>query len=120
VVKRYVSEGEVVRPGQFIYAIYDPKDLYVLVLLEETKLGGVREGNQVWIRIDAYPEEGFEGVVEEIGRAAAAKFALIPRDVTAGEFTKVAQRIPVKVKIVKGKVDLLRVGMGGEVAIEKR
>ncbi len=120
VVKRYVSRGEVVRPGQFVYALYDPRDIYVLVLLEETKLKGVKEGNRAMIRIDAYPEEKFEGVVEEIGRAAAAKFALIPRDVTAGEFTKVAQRIPLKVKIVKGRRELLRVGMGGEVAIEKR
>ncbi len=119
VVKRYVSEGEVVRQGQFVYAVYDPKDLYVLVLLEETKLRGVKKGNRVLIKIDAYPGERFEGVVEEIGRAAAAKFALIPRDVTAGEFTKVAQRIPVKVRIVKGKKELLRIGMGGEVAIEK-
>ncbi len=120
VVKRYVSRGEVVRAGQFIYAMYDPEDLYILVLLEETKLKGVEVGNRVLITIDAFPEERFEGVVEEIGRAAAAKFALIPRDVTAGEFTKVAQRIPVKVKIVKGRRDILRVGMGGEVAIEKR
>ena len=119
VVKRYVSEGEVVRQGQFVYAVYDPKDLYILVLLEETKLKGVKEGSRVLIKIDAFPDERFEGVVEEIGRATAAKFALIPRDVTAGEFTKVAQRIPVRVRIVKGRKELLRVGMGGEVAIEK-
>ena len=120
VVKRYVSVGEVVRPGQFVYAVYDPEDIYILVLLEETKLRGVEKGNKVVVKVDAYPDEKFEGVVEEIGRATAAKFALIPRDVTAGEFTKVAQRIPVKVRILKGRKELLRIGMGGEVAIEKR
>ncbi len=119
VVKKYVSEGEVVGQGQFVYAVYDPRDIYILVLLEETKLKGVKEGNRVLIKIDAFPDERFEGVVEEIGRATASKFALIPRDITAGEFTKVAQRIPVKVRIVKGRKELLRVGMGGEVAIEK-
>lgn len=119
VAKRFVSEGEVVRAGQFVYAVYDPRDVYVLVLLEETKLEGVREGSRVKIEIDAFPGEEFEGVVETISRATASKFALIPRDITAGEFTKVAQRIPLKVRITKGRVELLRVGMGGEVAIEK-
>ncbi len=119
VVKRYVSTGEVVRQGQSVYAIYDPKDIYILVLLEETKLEGVKEGNRVLINIDAYPGERFEGIVKSINRATAAKFALIPRDVTAGEFTKVAQRIPVKVEITRGRKELLRIGMGGEVAIEK-
>lgn len=120
VAKRYVSVGDVVRAGQFIYTIYDPEDLYVLVLLEETKLEGVREGNRAIVKIDAFPKEEFVGVVEEIGKATAAKFALIPRDITAGEFTKVAQRIPIKIRILEGKKELLRVGMGGEVAIEKK
>lgn len=119
VVKRYVSVGEVVRQGQAVYAVYDPRDVYILVLLEETKLEGVKEGNRAYIEIDAYPDEKFEGVVKEINRATAAKFALIPRDVTAGEFTKVAQRIPVKIEITRGDKSLLRIGMGGEVAIEK-
>ena len=119
VVKRFVSEGETVRQGQAIYALYDPEDVYILVLLEETKLEGIRVGSKAYIKIDAFPNVKFEGVVKEIGRAAAAKFALIPRDVTAGEFTKVAQRIPVKIELTKGDKRLLRVGMGGEVAIEK-
>lgn len=120
VVKRYVSIGEVVRPGQYIYAVYDPRDLYILVLLEETKLKGVKVGNRVLIEIDAFPDVEFEGVVKEIGRAVASKFALIPRDITAGEFTKVVQRVPIKVEITKGPKDILRVGMGGSVAIERR
>jgi len=120
ILKKYVSVGEVVRQGQFIYALYNPEDIYILVLLEETKIEGIERGNRVLIDIDAFPGVKFEGVVEEIGRATAAKFALIPRDVTAGEFTKVVQRIPVRVRITKGNPEILRVGMGGEVAIEKR
>ncbi len=120
VVKRYVDVGENVRQGQYVYAIYDPSSIYILALLEETKLRGVKEGNRVLIEIDAYPGLKYEGVVKEIGRSTASKFAIIPRDITAGEFTKVAQRIPVKIEITKGDLSLLRVGMGGEVAIEKR
>ena len=120
VVKRYVDIGEVVRQGQYIYAVYDPESLYILALLEENKLQGVEVGNRVKIEIDAFPDIEYEGVVREIGRSTAAKFAIIPRDVTAGEFTKVAQRIPVKIDITKGNTSILRVGMGGEVAIEKK
>ncbi len=119
VVKRYVDVGENVRQGQYVYAIYDPDSLYILALLEETKLRGVKEGSRVIIEIDAYPDLEYEGVVKEIGRSTASKFAIIPRDITAGEFTKVAQRIPVKIEITKGDLSLLRVGMSGEVAIKK-
>ncbi len=119
VVKRFVKEGEVVRQGQYIYSLLNPDDLYILVLLEETKLEGVRVGSKVEIKVDALPGEKFSGRVSVINMATASKFALIPRDITAGEFTKVAQRIPVKVEITEGKKELLRVGLGAEVAIEK-
>ncbi len=120
IAKKFKSVGEIVSSGIPVYAVYPLNDVYIKVLLEETKLKGVKIGNKAVIHIDAYPDEYFEGVIYEISPAAAAKFALVPRDVTAGEFTKVAQRIPVKIKITKGKIELLKVGMGGEVEIEKK
>jgi membrane fusion protein (multidrug efflux system) len=91
----------------------------VEVLLEESKLKGVQKGCKAYVRLDAYPNKVFEGVVEEISPASAATFALVPRDVSAGEFTKVVQRIPVKIRLTKGDMSLLRVGMGGEVEIRR-
>ncbi len=120
VAKRFHVTGDVVGPGEPVYALVDPKSLYVLVLLEETKLKGVQVGSPAKIKIDAYPDEEFEGEVEEILPATAAKFALVPRDVSAGEFTKVAQRVPIKIRLTKGPVELLRVGLGGEVEIRRR
>ena len=119
VAKRFISRGDVVRAGQPAYALVNPKSLYIEVLLEETKLRGVKVGNKAYVRLDAYPDVVFEGVVEEISPASAATFALVPRDVSAGEFTKVVQRIPVKIRITKGDLRLLRVGMGGEVEIRR-
>ncbi len=119
IVKKFVSLGDVVKPGQPIYAEYNPNSVYILDIIDETKLHGVRKGCKVSIHIDALPNERYEGVVSEILRASAAKFALIPRDITAGEFTKVAQRIPVKIKITKGNMNLLRVGYSGEVDIDR-
>ncbi|AAC07129.1 EmrA/EmrK family multidrug efflux transporter periplasmic adaptor subunit [Aquifex aeolicus] len=119
VAKRFISRGDVVRAGQPAFALVNPESFYVEVLLEETKLKGVKVGNKAYVRLDAYPDILFEGVVEEISPASAATFALVPRDVSAGEFTKVVQRIPVKIKITKGDLSLLRVGMGGEVEIRR-
>ncbi|WP_457638770.1 HlyD family secretion protein [Persephonella sp.] len=119
IAKKFVSVGEVVPSGRPVYSVIPDNSLYILVLLEETKLKGVKVGNPVKIHIDAYPDEEYRGVVSEINPATAAKFALVPRDVTAGEFTKVAQRIPVKVKITEGNTSLLKVGLGGEVEIKK-
>ncbi|GAB6066158.1 EmrA/EmrK family multidrug efflux transporter periplasmic adaptor subunit [Aquifex pyrophilus] len=119
VAKRFISEGDTVRAGQPAFALIDPRSFYIEVLLEETKLEGVKKGSKAYVRLDAYPDKVFEGVVEEISPASAATFALVPRDVSAGEFTKVVQRIPVKIRITKGDIRLLRVGMGGEVEIRR-
>jgi Multidrug resistance efflux pump len=120
IAKKYVSIGDIVKAGQPVYAIVKENSFYIKVLLEETKLSGVKVGNKAYIKLDAYPDKTFEGVVESIDIASAAKFALVPRDISAGEFTKLAQRIPVKIRITKGDMGLLRVGLGGEVEIEKK
>ena len=113
IVKRFFNEGEFVAPGQYVYAIYDPNTAYI-------QLEGVKVGSRVRIKIDAYPDKEYEGVVKEIMKATASKFAVIPRDITAGEFTKVSQRIPVKVEITKGDKSVLKLGMSAEVIIEKK
>ncbi len=119
IAKRFVYVGSVIKSGMPVYSIIPENSLYINVLLEETKLEGVKVGAPVKIKIDAFPDKKFEGVVEKIEPASAAKFALVPRDISAGEFTKVAQRIPVRIKITKGDISILRVGLGGEVEIKR-
>ncbi len=117
--KKFVSVGDSVKAGMPVYSIIKKDSFYINVLLEENKLEGIKVGSKAKIKLDAYPDEEFEGVVETINYATAAKYALVPRDISAGEFTKVVQRIPVKIKITKGKKELLRVGLGGEVEIKR-
>jgi membrane fusion protein (multidrug efflux system) len=119
IAKRFVYVGSVIKSGMPVYSIIPENSLYINVLLEETKLEGVKVGAPARIKIDAYPDRIYEGIVEKIEPASAAKFALVPRDISAGEFTKVAQRIPVRIKITKGDLSILRVGMGGEVEIKR-
>lgn len=120
IAKKYVSTGDIVSPVSAVYAVLDPKDLYVVALLEENKLNGVTPGDLVTIRIDAYPNQKYKGVVSQVLPASAATFALAPRDISAGEFTKVAQRIPVRIDITSGDTRLLQVGLSGEVDIRRK
>jgi membrane fusion protein (multidrug efflux system) len=117
--KKFVDEGMLIKSGIPVFSIVDNKNLYIYALLEETKFKGVQEGNPVNIKIDAYPKESYSGKVEKIYPASAATYALIPRDISAGEFTKVAQRIPIRIKITDGDLTKLRVGMGGEIEIKR-
>jgi len=119
VTKKYLFEGDFVSPGIPVLALYDPEKIYVIANLEETRFEGVDVGDSVDIKVDAYPGKVFKGKVKKIIRASAAKFALIPRDVTAGEFTKVVQRIPIKIEITDDEKDKLIPGMSVEVGIKK-
>jgi len=117
IAKKFAKTHEVVNAGQKILSIVNLKDLYVLNLLEETKMKGVGPGCRVKIHIDALGRD-FDGVVDKILPASVATFALVPRDISSGEFTKLAQRFYVRIKfkeIPKG----VRVGMSGEVTISK-
>ena len=117
IAKKFANSSEVVDAGMKILSIVDPKKLYVLDLLEETKLKGIKPGCSVKIHIDALDKD-FEGTVSEILPASASTFALVPRDISSGEFTKLAQRFYVKIKFNKVPKNVL-VGMSGEIQIAK-
>jgi membrane fusion protein (multidrug efflux system) len=121
IAKRYVQHGHFVGPGLPVLSIYDPATIHVIANLEEGKLDGVQVGQSTDIRVDAYPGITINGVVERIGQASSAEFALIPRDVSAGEFTKVVQRVPIKISIPNvQQYPFLRPGLSAEIGIAKR
>ncbi len=120
VAKRYFNEGDFVSPGMPVYALYNPADMYITANLEETKLKGVRVGQPVDITLDAYPGRTFRGKVLLVGEATGAEFALIPRDVSAGEFTKVVQRVPVRISIPEDSRGLFKPGLSAAIGIDTR
>src|SRR5262249_41755160 len=91
VVKRYRNMGDFVSAGTPILSMYNPDQLYVTANLEETRLRGVAPGNSVELRLDAF-DHPFKGRVVWINKSTGAQFALMPRNVVSGEFTKVVQR----------------------------
>jgi membrane fusion protein (multidrug efflux system) len=100
VVKLYRHLGDFVAAGTPILSIYNPELTYVTAHLEETKLEGVAPGNKVRLDVDAFSEP-FWGRVVWINKATGANFALVPRNVSSGEFTRVVQRVPVRILIEK-------------------
>jgi membrane fusion protein (multidrug efflux system) len=97
--KRWVLSGDIVQPGQSIFAIYNVKDIWVTANLEETSLSNLRLGDKVEIKVDAYPDIKFIGTILRLGSNTASQFSLIPPNNASGNFTKVTQRIPIKISI---------------------
>ena len=97
--KRWVLKGDVVQPGQPIFTIFDMKNIWVTADLEETKLTNIHIGDKVQIFVDTYPNQNFEGKIFQIGSNTASEFSLIPPANASGNFTKVTQRIPIKISI---------------------
>jgi membrane fusion protein, multidrug efflux system len=119
VAKRYIEPGAFTSPGLPVLALYDPNTLHVIANLEESKVGGVHLEAGVELFFDA-SNAVLRGKVLRIGEATAAEFALIPRDVSAGEFTKVVQRVPIKISLPpREKYPFLRPGLSVSIGIHK-
>ena len=117
VVKRYRHLGDFASAGVPLLSMYNTDLIYVTANLEETRLHGVAPGNPVELHLDAF-EEPFHGRVVWLDKSTGAEFALMPRNVVSGEFTKVVQRVPVRIAIDKDdRWPLLRAGLSAEVVI---
>ncbi len=99
VAKRWLLPGDVVQPGQSVFTITKDSLLWVTAFYEETKMGGIHDRQQAEFTVDAFPGKIFYGKVFNIGTNTAAQFSLIPPNNASGNFTKVTQRIPVKISI---------------------
>ena len=114
--KTFVEQGEYVRPGQRLAMLHDPEHVWVEVNIKETKIGRLQKGQFVDINVDAYPDEKFSGEVESIGSSTTASYALLPNPNPSGNFTKITQRLPVRISI-KNPQRRLHPGMMVEVRI---
>ena len=99
VAKRWALQGDVVQAGQPILSVYSSDRVWVTANFEETKLTGMHPGSPAEIAVDAYPDVKFTGKVIQIGSNTASQFSLIPPNNASGNFTKVTQRVPVKISI---------------------
>jgi membrane fusion protein, multidrug efflux system len=99
IARRWLMPGDVVQPGQSVLTLTISKNLWIVAFLEETKISDVRQGQDVRFTIDAFNGVKFSGKVFLVGSTTASVFSLIPANNASGNFTKVTQRIPVRISI---------------------
>lgn len=120
VSKKNVQKGQLVQAGQSLFAIVNENSIYVTANFKETQLEDIKPGSKVKIDVDAYPNDDVEGEVYNFAPITGAKGSLLPPDNATGNFVKVVQRIPVKIKITKAPKDVLeklRPGMSVKVSV---
>jgi membrane fusion protein (multidrug efflux system) len=120
IAKKNIEPGQQVAAGQPVMAIVDDAPVWVVANLKETQLRNVHAGQQVEIDVDAFPDRKVIGEVASIQYATGARFSLIPPDNASGNYTKVVQRVPVRIRLLGGGQDLadLRPGMSVAVSID--
>jgi membrane fusion protein (multidrug efflux system) len=111
--ERQVQPGDYVNIGSNLINIVPLPNVYVIANYKETQLTRVKPGQPVEITIDTFPDQTLRGQVERVSPASGSQFALLPPDNATGNFTKVVQRIPVRIALDKGQplLELLLPGM---------
>ena len=122
VSRKQVEVGQLVQAGQPLLTIVADTGVFITANMKETQLADIRIGQPVEIDVDTYGGATAEGVVESVAAATGSKFALLPPDNATGNFTKVVQRVPVRIKLTKGLgADRpLRPGMSVNVHVKTR
>lgn len=117
---RQVRIGRLVAPGVPLLDIVPVNDVWVVANLKETQLEHVRPGQGVRITIDGYPNEMFEGVVDSFAPGSGSAFSLLPADNATGNFVRVVQRVPVKIRFVSNPLHgRLVPGLSARVEIDR-
>ena len=122
VTKRTVEPGMLIQPGQTAMTLVPIDTIWVTANVKETRLGKVQVGDSVEFTVDSYGGQKFAGTVESLSPATGAKFALLPPDNATGNYTKVVQNVPVRIRITSpaDQRHPLRPGMSVEVSISTR
>ncbi|MBK0380147.1 HlyD family secretion protein [Mucilaginibacter segetis] len=117
--KKNVQVGQLVQAGQTLFSIVNDNSIYITANFKETQLNDIRNGQKVNVEVDAYPDMDIKGTVYNFSPATGAKFSLLPPDNATGNFVKVVQRVPVKIKLngTKEQLAKLRPGMSVNVSV---
>jgi membrane fusion protein (multidrug efflux system) len=119
---RMVNIGDFIVVGQRLGNVVPLDDVYIDANYKETQLKRIRPGQPVEISVDAYGHRKFEGVVDSISPAAGSVFTLLPPDNATGNFTKIVQRLPVRIRVPRdvARQNLLRAGMSVYTTVDTR
>lgn len=114
-----LQPGMMLPAGTAAFGLVSATDIYVTAEPKENQMTWVRPGQNVDITVDTYPGQHWKGVVQSIAPVTGSQFSILPAQNSSGNWVKVVQRIPVRIRIVSGPKDLkLRAGMSTEVSID--
>jgi membrane fusion protein, multidrug efflux system len=119
---RLVNTGDFIQAGQRLAYVVPLNDVFIDANFKETQLKRIRPGQPVQISVDAYGHRKFAGVVDSISPAAGSVFTLLPPDNATGNFTKIVQRLPIRIRVPKdvARQNLLRAGMSVYATVDTR
>lgn len=117
-----VQDGQYVRAGAQLMAVVRLPDIYVIANFKETQAGDMRRGQAVSVSVDTFPDMELNGTIDSFAPATGSEFSLLPPENATGNFTKIVQRLPVKVRVSgdAAALALLRPGMSVTVAVDTR
>jgi membrane fusion protein (multidrug efflux system) len=117
---RQVRIGRLVAPGTSLLDIVPVNDVWVVANFKETQIEHIRPGQRVLITVDGYPHEKLEGVVDSFAPGSGSAFTLLPTDNATGNFVRVVQRVPVKIRFIENRLPgLLVPGLSARVEIDR-
>jgi membrane fusion protein (multidrug efflux system) len=120
VAKRGVEVGQIVQTGQPLLALVPLRDVWVVANFKETQLTKIRPGQKAEVRVDTFPGTVFTGTVDSISAGTGSRFSLLPPENATGNFTKITQRVPVRIRIPDSAAAKLRAGLSVVVDIDTR
>lgn len=119
--KKTISVGQMVAPGQTVVQLVPAESAWITGNFKETQIGKMRVGQPTEVEIDAYPGVKFHGEIESFSGATGARFSLLPPDNATGNFTKVVQRVPVRIRLHDVPPNVaLRPGMSVDLSVDTR
>ncbi|WP_299493237.1 HlyD family secretion protein [uncultured Shewanella sp.] len=122
--KRGALSGQYVQPGQALYSLVPDGAVWITANFKETQIQHMKPGQSVQVNLDAFPDKTFTGVIESLSPASGAKFSLLPAENATGNFTKIVQRIPVKIRlnmdshILSGEASKIVPGLSAVVSVD--
>lgn len=121
--RKTIQEGQLVQAGQtMIFLTNEREEKWIVANFKETQIAQFQVGQPAKIALDAFPGEDFAGVIESISPTTGSRYSLLPPDNATGNFVKVIQRIPVRIKLTDAGEKLLKLsaGMNANVSIVKK
>lgn len=103
--KRGAMVGQYVQPGQALFSLVPDGAVWISANFKETQIQHMQPGQSVQVSLDAFPDKTFTGVIDSLSPASGAKFSLLPAENATGNFTKIVQRIPVRIRLELSKAE---------------